>query len=45
MLPIDPAMLLTFVVIVATVVLYALERVALEVVALGSVVADRKSVV
>ncbi len=39
MLPADPAMLLTFVVIVVTVVLYAMERLALEVVALGSVVA------
>ncbi|MBC2859315.1 SLC13 family permease [Stappia sp. 28M-7] len=39
MLLADPAMLLTFVVIVITVVLYAMERLALEVVALGSVVA------
>ncbi|WP_029056830.1 SLC13 family permease [Stappia stellulata] len=39
MLPADPAMILTFVVIVATIVLYAMERFALEYVALGSLVA------
>eukprot|EP00873_Tetraselmis_striata_P035841 jgi/Tetstr1/456105/TSEL_042874.t1 len=39
MQPADPAMILTLVVIVATIVLYAMERYALEYVALGSLVA------
>lgn len=39
MLPADPAMILTLVVIVATIVLYALERQPMEYVALGSLVA------
>ena len=33
----DPAMVLTFAVIIATIVLYAMERVPIEIVSLGSV--------
>ncbi|MHC5653884.1 SLC13 family permease [Stappia sp.] len=39
MMPADPAMILTLVVIVVTIVLYATERFALEAIALGSIVA------